>query len=725
MTAPSEPCAVKEPCVGATAVLNVYIVYDAKTEELAKRVVESLLEKMRKGCPDGFRIGDEVTFLESPPEGMYAKCLRSRFETAPLDPAGKALVVACFTDGMSDAGKAEFLQLKELAAEDPGITLQAINGKNGLWTRLDMDVVQNNLIATVFKKLVGPSPDADDKAKDKVRRRPQASDGKGKHGRGKPVEPPGDAPPETGKAELPPAAHRHRDPAAAAAGGDSAQGAEFFDSKPPPANVTYDEPEPMNYADLTEEQFKLLVFNTNVRLREGQREHTMKIGVDPTGSAVGVPQADFDKSLDVIKRVAAELSCGMRLVAEKKVKDKVCAEVMLRKDSEDTYIDMRVAICGNVDSGKSTLVGVLTRGMWDDGRGAVRAKVFNHKHELTTGRTSSVSEQYLGYDANGDTVNYAVCGAVDAKAHKLSSKELAGKSAKVVTLYDLAGHEKYLKTTVMGMTGSIPDYACVVVSANNGIQRMTKEHLGLCLALKIPFFVVITRIDSTPEPVAKMTLESIVKMLKQPSVRKLPYIVKKPEDVVICSKNVKNDKVTPIFQVSNVSGLNIDWLLSFVNLAPVRKDWAELAKLPKELIIDSTFFVAGVGTVVGGIVTKGVFKVNDMLWLGPNGNGQFRQVQIKSVQVKGVDVNHVEAGHDASFALKKEKRNAIRKGNVLVECNPKVPPLAYWEFMADIIVLYHSTTIKSRYEPVIHCSTVRQSAKITLVDTDLLRTGDK
>jgi GTPase len=37
---------------------------------------------------------------------------------------------------------------------------------------------------------------------------------------------------------------------------------------------------------------------------------------------------------------------------------------------------VRVAIIGNVDSGKSTMVGVLCRSMLDDGRGSARAKVF-------------------------------------------------------------------------------------------------------------------------------------------------------------------------------------------------------------------------------------------------------------------------------------------------------------------------------------------------------------
>jgi GTPase len=36
---------------------------------------------------------------------------------------------------------------------------------------------------------------------------------------------------------------------------------------------------------------------------------------------------------------------------------------------------VRVAVIGNVDSGKSTIVGVLTRSILDDGRGLARSKV--------------------------------------------------------------------------------------------------------------------------------------------------------------------------------------------------------------------------------------------------------------------------------------------------------------------------------------------------------------
>lgn len=51
------------------------------------------------------------------------------------------------------------------------------------------------------------------------------------------------------------------------------------------------------------------------------------------------------------------------------------ADVLVRRrPGEGAPLEVRVAVIGNVDSGKSTLVGVLTRGMLDDGRGLARSK---------------------------------------------------------------------------------------------------------------------------------------------------------------------------------------------------------------------------------------------------------------------------------------------------------------------------------------------------------------
>ena len=56
---------------------------------------------------------------------------------------------------------------------------------------------------------------------------------------------------------------------------------------------------------------------------------------------------------------------------------------------------IKIAVVGNVDSGKSTLVGVLSKGEKDDGRGAARQRVFNFIHEQKSGRTTSVTQVYL------------------------------------------------------------------------------------------------------------------------------------------------------------------------------------------------------------------------------------------------------------------------------------------------------------------------------------------
>lgn len=69
-------------------------------------------------------------------------------------------------------------------------------------------------------------------------------------------------------------------------------------------------------------------------------------------------------------------------------------------DQQD-FLEIRVAVVGNVDAGKSTLLGVLTHGELDNGRGLARQKLFRHKHEAETGRTSSVGNDILGFDSIG------------------------------------------------------------------------------------------------------------------------------------------------------------------------------------------------------------------------------------------------------------------------------------------------------------------------------------
>lgn len=73
--------------------------------------------------------------------------------------------------------------------------------------------------------------------------------------------------------------------------------------------------------------------------------------------------------------------------------------------------DTRIAMIGNVDSGKSTLIGVLTNATLDDGRGAARSLVLKHRHEQENGRTSAVTVEIMGYKGMfSDLILYCIFG---------------------------------------------------------------------------------------------------------------------------------------------------------------------------------------------------------------------------------------------------------------------------------------------------------------------------
>ena len=195
------------------------------------------------------------------------------------------------------------------------------------------------------------------------------------------------------------------------------------------------------------------------------------------------------------------------------------AHLLLRRRADaQRPLEIRVAVIGNVDSGKSTMVGVLTRAMLDDGRGAARAKVFKHDHEGVTGRTSAIGQHNLCLHSAGGILN-------DGMFKPSNCAEYVRAASKVVTLVDLAGHERYFKTTAYGLTGHLPDYACLLVGANAGVVGMCKEHLGVALALKVPVFFVVTKVDICPEHILKQSLQQLSGVLKRPGVRKRPFLV--------------------------------------------------------------------------------------------------------------------------------------------------------------------------------------------------------
>ncbi|CAG7730374.1 unnamed protein product [Allacma fusca] len=462
------------------------------------------------------------------------------------------------------------------------------------------------------------------------------------------------------------------------------------------------------------EEYDALISVLKDRIEEGNGETIFNVGDTPEGGA-GLTAEDFEASVATLKSIADTLDASCVKLRQRNVDNGITAQYLVRKQApERDFTEIRVAVVGNVDAGKSTLLGVLTHGELDNGRGYARQKLFRHKHEMESGRTSSVGNDILGFDYQGNVVNKVDHGALDWV-------HICEKSSKVITFIDLAGHERYLKTTVFGMTGHAPHFGMLMVGSNAGIVGMTKEHLGLALALSVPVFVVITKIDMCPANVLQETLQLLVKVLKSPGCRKVPVIVKSPDDVVLSATNFVSERLCPVFQVSNVSGENLDLLKMFMNLLTTRSPCSENDMA--EFQIDDTYSVPGVGTVVSGTTLKGTINLNDILLLGPDALGHFQPIAIKSIHRKRMPVAQVRGGQTASFALKKIKRSQIRKGMVLV--SPSLNPTACWEFEGEILVLHHPTTISTRYQAMVHCGSIRQTASILSMSQDCLRTGDK
>lgn len=82
----------------------------------------------------------------------------------------------------------------------------------------------------------------------------------------------------------------------------------------------------------------------------------------------------------------------------------------------------------------------------------------------------------------------------------------------------------------------------LMVGANMGVIGMTKEHYHLTLALKVPCFVVVTKIDISPSHILEQTLTMLKRLLKAPGSKKLPIMINNADDVILAVRNFNSQK---------------------------------------------------------------------------------------------------------------------------------------------------------------------------------------
>ncbi len=361
----------------------------------------------------------------------------------------------------------------------------------------------------------------------------------------------------------------------------------------------------------------------------------------------------------------------------------------------------KFVVLGNVDSGKSSFIGVMVSGKQDDGNGSARNVIAKHKHEQETGRTSSVTYNYI-FD------------------YTETSKEL-------ITLVDLCGHEKYYNSTMWGATVSRPDFAIVMISGNNyTLSGMTKEHMKFVCSMKLPFFILITKIDSTPENIYKQTKDNLTKLIRDSQMNAILIEKEQTNDDNLKYCNILNERGTkfiPIICVSNKTNFNIPFVRRFIS--HLKSPFFEKIQKPFHLntdvfYLDAIWNIKGMGLCVSGYFRGGKLSLKDTFHIGPSKIGEFMEVSIKSIHNACREtVSCLEDGCSGAVVISFDKKfsftkKSFRKGMVLARDLNIIKPLISRRFEAEILIYHHHTTITNRYQTVIHSGGINATAFITL-----------
>src|SRR3954447_25604202 len=202
-------------------------------------------------------------------------------------------------------------------------------------------------------------------------------------------------------------------------------------------------------------------------------------------------------------------------------------------------------------------------------------------------------------------------------------------SGRRLSVVDVPGHERFVRTMVAGASGI--DLYLMVIAADDGVMPQTREHAAVLRGLGVARGVVaVTKAD-----------------LADPS-RALGEARELLGDV-------------PAVVVSSRTGLGLDELRGA--LAAVADGVASRAATdgPARLHVDRVFSIRGAGTVVTGTLWAGTIGRNDRLVLLP----ARREVRVRGVQVHDVPAERALAGQRVAVNLVGVDVRDVERGDVL------------------------------------------------------------
>ena len=208
---------------------------------------------------------------------------------------------------------------------------------------------------------------------------------------------------------------------------------------------------------------------------------------------------------------------------------------------------------------------------------------------------------------------------------------LALPSGRRLSVVDVPGHERFVRTMVAGATGI--DLFLMVVAADDGVMPQTLEHAAVLGGLDVHRGVVaITKADlADPHRAAAEAAEL------------LPGA-----EIVPCSAR---------------AGSGLKELLAALDRVAAALPGRAGRPGPPVLHVDRSFTVRGAGTVVTGTLWSGEVARGDTLTVQPSG----RRARVRSLQVHGDALDRAVAGQRVALNLAGVAVRDVRRGDVVTD----------------------------------------------------------
>jgi elongation factor 1-alpha len=269
------------------------------------------------------------------------------------------------------------------------------------------------------------------------------------------------------------------------------------------------------------------------------------------------------------------------------------------------------------------------------------------------------------------------------------------------TIIDAPGHRDFVKNMITGTSQA--DAAVLVVSAAEGVQEQTREHIFLARTLGVNQLIcAINKMDRQEVGYAEAKYEAVkeelTKLLKNVGYKVADQVVFVP---ISAFKDDNINKPSP--NMTWYKGPNL--LAALDNLKVPEKATGKPLRLP----VQDVYTITGIGTVPVGRVETGTLKVGDKIIFLPSG----KSGEVKSIEMHHEAVTEAVPGDNVGFNVRGIDKNDIRRGDVAGPVSN--PPTVVESFTANIQVLNHPSVLTVGYTPVFHAHTAQVACEFTQI----------